>query len=399
MPVQYFPVDGRFVATDDGGYVLIDTNDDMLCVKPSDVEVGSVSVPARTASSQGPDGDQVVVDTEADYYIATLDIPGAKVVRGMMRVTWASNPEPADNLWRQASGTHLDILDGVSITTVPQNDLAGYNRVATMGGYTFYVNELGHLVMRERLVIRSRDAGSPPTRFNRARQAANVSFRLLVGFFLRSDFTRRASMQFRGKKGAFQPAAAHTIQDVPAGYGFPGRRVAVTIHGVVNGGTGRAPSSVKLNGVTATIHAAVGNNAGNDSSVCIASAVVPSGTTIDVALVWPVAQTVVSVSLYALANVSGNPVVQTVDGIGASLNRTVSLDDNDIGLAANTSRSGQSSASQATWLNAARQTSDWMLNYGFETSAIINANTSGTVRVTWPGSGEQSLAIAIWSGA
>ena len=274
--LNYFWLTGRLLLTDDtvvGQPVLLDTDDAFLCVKPSDVEIGSVSVPARTASSQGADGTQTVVDIEKDYYCATLEIPNPRIVRGMMRITWDSNPEPADNLWRQASGTHLDILDGVSQTAIPQSDISGYARVATMGGYTFFLNDLNHLVLRERIVARARDPGNPGTTYNRARRAATVSYRLLCGFFLKDDFTLKSGTDYRAYvawNNVFSGTMSHDF-----GYPFTGRRVGVIVHGF----QGILPSSVVIGGLTATRDA---YHVNGSAVVAIYSVVIPTGTNLTI---------------------------------------------------------------------------------------------------------------------
>lgn len=187
MTFRYDPISGRAVFTDPsaaGNPIVFDTNDGFLCVAPTDVKIGSKVVPARTASSSGVDGVQRFIDENIDYEIASVT-PGARVVRGLMRTTWASNPEPLDNLWRAAGGSHLDIYDAIGLTFRPQTDLVGNMMIASLGFYSFYVNTTTwKLMMNERLVVRARDSGGPPTQYNRARQQCTVSYRLLVGFFM-----------------------------------------------------------------------------------------------------------------------------------------------------------------------------------------------------------------------
>lgn len=304
----YFPITGRLVVQDDTQippHVIFDTDEPFLAVKPSDVKVGSQVVPARTASSQGVDGNQVVVDIERTYYLAQIDIPGAKVVRGMMRSTWASNPEPGNDLWRQASGTHLDILDGVSQTMVPQSDLGGYNMVATMGGYTFEVDGIGNLILRERVVARARDPGSPGTTFNRARRQATIGFRLLVGFFLDQNFTPAPTA------AALDGKSISSSGSMSAGYGFAGRRLVAIVHGSV-------PPSVTIGGVAAVKRSGNIVN-GTDGRTTVWDAVVPTGETVTVSLGGVGGY----VELFGVANVSGTPPTVTSNTSGAS--NTVSL--------------------------------------------------------------------------
>lgn len=257
MSIEYFPLTGRIVLDDNGGHVVFDTDNEFLSGHAGDFRVGSVVVPERTASSQGVDGNQTVVDVEVDYIIASLEVPAARVVRGMMRSTWDSNPEPADNLWRQASGTHLDILDGVSITSVPQSDLGGYDRVATMGGYTFYIDALNNLILRERIVMRARDSGGPPTSFNRARRQATISFRLMIGFFLGTDFSLRPGVVFTEVAGTGVVSSFSATMDF--GLPFAGRR-CIVVAGRVNAAS--VPTSGTIGGGAATLHVTSGGFSG-----------------------------------------------------------------------------------------------------------------------------------------
>lgn len=276
--IAYTHLTGRLVMTDNAAdpiKVIFDTQDEqMLSVSPDDVHVGSKSLPIRTASSEGVNGAQIVVDYEQEYYLATLDIPGANVVRGMMRVTWDSDPEPADNLWRQAGGTNIDLMDGVSLTTVPQSDLGGYNRVAAISGYTIYVNALGELTLNERLVMRARDRGSPPAGY-RYRRPCTISFRLLVGCFLGADYSVKPGVVYRG----------YTLNSGSASYSFPmyfgaaftGRRCVV----IVDTLTAANPTSVTIGGVAATIHHSA---TFASRGYCVASAIVNSGEDLTVAI-------------------------------------------------------------------------------------------------------------------
>lgn len=270
MALEYFHLTGRIVLDDNAGHVVFDTDEEFLNVHPNDVKTGSQVVAARTAYSSGVDGNQIVVDIEQDYLLAAIEVPGAHVVRGMMRSTWASNPEPADNLWRQASGTHLDIIDGVGQTYVPQTDLVGLNFVASIGGYTLFINELGHLVLRERIVMRARDPGGPPAQYNRARQQATISFRLLVGFFLGADFSARRGIRY-DKTWSGVNSITH---DFPFGYAFTGRRCVVVVTS-----TSASQPTVSIGGVAATVH---GHVAGGGGSITVASRVVDTGSPLTV---------------------------------------------------------------------------------------------------------------------
>jgi hypothetical protein len=393
--LRYFPIEGRLVLSDDTtspAHVIFDTDDEMLCVHPNDFRVGSQVVPARTASSSGVDGDQIVVDVEQDYYLGTIEIPGAKVVRGMVRTTWASNPEPADNLWRQASGTHLDILDGVSMTSKPQSDLGGYNRVATLGGYTFYVNDLNHLVMKERIVIRCRDRGSPPQAFNRARQQCTVSFRLLVGFFLQSDFAVRPAI-ISGRRGArsFVNDTVHTL-NVPAPYPYAGRRLIAVVHGYRSGSNGPIPTSVRIGGVSATMRASFAGT--NNTSVSFWEVALDAGATVEVRVAFSNSSSSCNVELFSLGNVSSldpvSAVTEQANG-GALANVAMNVSDSQVGLVASSIWTSPLANTTCTWVNATDQADG--PEYTINSSAAVVPRGSGSVDVqaNWSASGNKTI--------
>lgn len=344
MSLQYFPLTGRILLDDTGGHVIFDSDDEMLSVLPDDVKTGSQIVPARTAYSSGVDGTQVVVDIEQDYFLAYLDLPGAYVVRGMMRSTWASNPEPADNLWRQASGTHLDIIDGVGLTYVPQTDLVGLNFVASIGGYTLFVNELGHLVLRERIVMRARDPGGPPAQYNRAREQATISFRLLIGFFLGADFSARRGIRY-DKTWSGVTSITH---DFPFGYAFTGRRCVVVVTS-----TSASQPSITIGGVAATVH---GHVAGGGGSITVASRVVDTGSPLTVVVsgatgyAWAFSASETTTPVVTTATAASASSVSV--GINASNAATLVMAMGSVGAASTISWAGADAGTQINWTAA-----------------------------------------------
>lgn len=390
--LHYFPITGRLVMTDDtaGAHLIFDSDDSFLCVHPSDFRTGSQVVPARTASSQGVDGSQVVVDTEVDYFLASIAIPGARIVRGMMRVTWDSSPEPGDNVWRQASGTHLDILDGVSVTGKPQSDLGGYNRVATLGGYTFLVDEVGNLILRERLVMRARDPGGPPTSFNRARQQATISFRLLIGFFLRQDWSVKPGLaHVDTQRAAAGVSTTKTITGMPCGFAFTGRLVIVVARAIINGG-GNTPiaTSATIGGVTATIHGGVaGINAGG--SLTIASAVVPSATSVDVAFTYASSIALFDASLYAGKNIASAGSVGGSASGASPIATSLSASASQIGLVAAAANSAE--APEITNTVSLRSFNS------FGTAVVPPGSGSVSASASWPTSAGCTIAAVVFS--
>lgn len=410
--LRYFPIEGRLILSDDTTApprVIFDTNDAMLCVKPDHFFAGSQVVPARTATSQGVDGVQSMVDVETEYYIATIDIPGVKVVRGMIRTTWASNPEPADNLWRQASGTHLDILDGVSQTMKPQSDTGGYNRVATLGGYTFYVNDLNHLVLKERLVIRCRDRGSPPQAFNRSRRQCTVSFRLLVGFFLQSDFTARPGVSLRA-------GYAHDLfyldgsdanflnRTVSLGYEFPGRRMLLLAYGVrPKTSSGAQANSIGIGGTSGVTHrGGVAGGSGNQCSIRLADKVISGSGDVAIGLNWPSTQRYRMFHLLALGNHSNAvPVLTsaTVNG-GSAASVTINVAPNQYAIVSSVIRAGANHP-VCSWTNAVPLgpclTSRTQFLASASVAVVRGGNGPVTVTANWSQSGNIAILGAVYS--
>lgn len=338
--LRYFPISGRLVLSDDTQdppHVIFDTDDPFLVVNPDDVKTGSQVVPARTASSQGVDGAQIIVDVETTYFLAKIDIPGARVVRGMMRSTWDSDPEPADNRWRQASGTHLDILDGVSMTSTPQSDIAGYNRVATMGGYTFEVDGLGNLILRERVVIRCRDRGSPPEAFNRSRQQATISFRLLIGFFLDQDFEPHPTVAALDARPLSVVSSSVHSADFAVGYEFAGRRLCAIIHTL----NANIPTDVTIGGVTAAKRSGDIDN-GADGITTVWDALVEDGTTVAVTASRSGTLAGCYVEIFGVGNVSSDPptIISNVSGAANTVSLEVTVGEDEVAIiSANTTHS------------------------------------------------------------
>lgn len=248
MSLEYFPLTGRILLDDTGGHVIFDSDDEMLSVLPDDVKTGSQIVPARTAYSSGVDGTQVVVDIERDYPIATVEVPGARIVRGMMRVSSPSDPGPLEGVWVQATGTQVPVVDGVSSTTVPQSDTGGFTRVAVIRGFSLYVNDAGVLMLRERSVMRARDPGGPPAS-SRSMPQTTIEFRLMVGFFLGADFSPKPAISWVGSEGSIT-ASTQFNGSIDFGPSFDGR---VCMVGIITWNSTAAVSSVTIGGQSATI--------------------------------------------------------------------------------------------------------------------------------------------------
>jgi hypothetical protein len=396
MTLRFSPATGRLWATDDtlaGAPVVFDTDDGLLFVDPADVFVGSVAIPARTASSTGVDGVQTVVDTEQDYFIGVCSSPGSRYVRGMIRTTASASGEMMDAVWRQASGTHLDIMDGVSQTMVPQTDLAGFNRLASLRGFTFFVNELGHLVLRERSVARARDSGSPPGSVNRSLAASTVAYRLLVGSFFGADFTPRPGVRFLGwdapSSAGVSYVASAPVNEPSLGYVYPARRIAIVV-----AAANADPTIVTLNGLAATKTADAG---AGPAKFSVWEINMPTGLSATMAMTFPSNQARIGVGYYALANAIGPPTPYFASVGSGDPSVPISVSQNQMGIAAFSGPAGVAPFATPLWANADH---NWYFSgtpsHG---GAVIPAGIgSGDVSALWnAGAGDRSIFAAVWS--
>lgn len=257
--LKFYPATGRFLATDAAtAATMFDTDTPSLYTPPANVFSGSASIPARSATSAGFDGVQETVDLTADYYVGAPNIASANIVRGLISYD--------GSLWRQAYGSHLKEMDGVANTTFPQTDNVSKLYLTTLQTFTPMVNNLGHVVIRERTIIRQQDPGSPPA-ITRTLPAFTLQYRLVSDFWWGNPIvTPRSDIQFVGLRGdQFYGTTNITLTSVNIGYAYPGRRVICYV--------GANITSATIGGVAATIH----QTAGGATWI---SAVVPTGESV-----------------------------------------------------------------------------------------------------------------------
>jgi hypothetical protein len=392
LSLSYSAATGRLQASDNtqpGDPVMFDTNRGLLFVDPVDVFSGSIVVPARTASSQGVDGVQTVVDVQEDYFIGLTSSPGSKYVRGMIRTQAVADGEMFDGVWRQASGTHLDAMDGVSITTVPQSDLSGFKRLATLRGLTFFVNELGHLVLRERAVARARDRGSPPASNNRTLQETTVSYELLVGSFFGADFTARPGVQFRGWNSYASGGASYS-GSLDLGYEYAGRKLALIVHSA-----NADPDTLSLSGIPFTKTASIG---GATFQFSVWEGILAAGTSDTVSLSFPSAQGRIAVDCYAIANAVGVPTVYYAESSSSPTSVSVSV---------STTQAAVAAVSQTPNFIGPTPTVDWVGALGqyqitttpaFSAAVVDAKNEPASISAGWlPTTATRALFVAVWS--
>jgi hypothetical protein len=339
--LQYIDADGRIVCRDPatpGNPIILDTDDGNLFVDAADYFSGSVSLPARSVSSSGVDGTQNVVDRTAEYYVGTPSSPSANIALGQFR-------EGSDEFWRTAHGSHILDFDGVGATTVPQTDLVSLNHLATVRAVTPLINPLGHLVIRERTIIRPRDPGSPPT-ITKTLAAVTLNYRLFCGSWWgnpfqvpRADADLRFFQQFNGTDNSFSSS-------VDVGYPYPGRTLLVLVQTPFS-----APSvtSVIVGGVAATI---LGNVNTANTRITLAEIADAVGTTKTITTNLSSSITGCYVHVFGVRSLTGDaPILYSAaTASGSSISVPIPETENATAVVAVVKRAGDISA--PTWTNA-----------------------------------------------
>lgn len=393
MSLRYSASTGRLWATDDtvaGDPIVFDTDDGLLFVDPADVFVGSQAYPSRTATSSGVDGTITTVDVEQDYFLGIPSSPGARYVRGMIRTTASANGEMLDGVWRQASGTHIDAMGAVAFTPNAGMQTSNANeRLATLRGFTFFVNSLGHLVMRERCIARSRDPASPPTSFNRVCAAGTVNYRLLVGSFFGADFAAKAGAQFRGWN-SYASAGASYSGSLTLGYAYTGRKLAIIVHS-----SNADPSTVSIAGTSFTKTASIG---GATFQFSVWEAVLATGTTGTISIVFPSAQGRIAVDCHAIANTTGSPTVYYAQSTTSPTSVAVSVASAQAAVAAVTQTPNFIGTTPVVdWVNAVGQYQT-TTSPAFSAAVVNSGIGSANVSAGWlPTTATRAVFVAVWS--
>ncbi len=364
-----------------GNPVVFDTDDGNLFVDPADYFSGSLVLPSRSASSSGVDGTQNVRDVVAEYYIGTLSAPSANIVLGQMK-------QSTDNAWRSAWGSHILDFDGVGQTMVPQTDLVSQTYLATVRAITPLINPLGHLVLRERTVIRPRDPGSPST-ITKTLPSVTINYRLFCGSWWGNPFQLpRADADLRagGPWVALNPNYSRSLD---VGYAYQGRRIVVVVQNPLNTAN---PTSVSIGGVSAAIH---GTIATANTRTTIASAIVETGETLTINVNNFASSGQAGVYVYAVRSLTRDPpsiyTAATAVGTNLTLNLPQDLAATAIVLSTRNGSSGQT----CSWAGAVKIFDEPFSNLsGQASAALLEGVPGGDVTAAWTGANAQINILA-----
>lgn len=166
-----------------------------------------------------------------------------------------------------------------------------------------------------------------------------------------------------------------------------------------NAAAGVAPTSVTIGGVAATIHVSGLGTSANESSVAIASAVVPTGTTASVVVVYPDSQARAGVAVYTLTGYESATPIRTGSNT-ADAKTTASLNmvafSTQVGVVGSSNRFAGSTT--CTWTNATEASDEALESSQGSASSAYLDGTAGVVEVlsTWDQAGDLAIAGAVW---
>lgn len=383
--LQYIDADGRLILRDRataGHPILLDTDDGNLFVDPADYFSGSISLPARSASSSGVSGPQGRLDLTAEYYVATPSSPSANIVLGQMR-------RSTDAAWRSAWGTRILDFDAVGNTFVPQTDLVSQNYLATVRAVTPLINPLGHLVLRERTIIRPRDPGSPPT-ITKTLPALTLDYRLFCGGWWGNPFQAPradANLTFGGAVGFVSSTLSIPVF---VGYPYPGRRVGVVIQNALNAPN---PTAFSVGATPLVIHGTV---ATANTRTTIASAVIETGENFTLTVNNYASTGQVNVYVYAVRSLTGDPPTIYTTSTASGVSTNLSLPESEAAVALIFSTRNGSNNATCDWSGATETADQVAGNFanGQASTAIIEGLGAVDVTSTWSGAAAQISMLA-----
>lgn len=387
--IQYIDSAGRIVVRDGatvGFPFVLDTDDGNLFADPADYFSGSVNLPARSATSSGINGTQGIVDLTAEYFVGTPAAPSSNIVLGQLK-------KSTHTAWRSAWGTHILDFDGVGNTMVPQTDLVSQTYLGSVRAVTPLINPLGHLVIRERTIIRPRDPGSPPS-ITKTFAALTLDFRLFCGLWWGNPFElprADASLTWGGPQGFTSTTLSQTIS---AGYPYPGRRIVVVIQNALNS---PYPTSVSIGGVPAVIH---GTTATASTRITIASAIVETGESLALVVTNYASTGMVCVYAYAVRSLTGNAPIVTTTATASGTSTNLSLSANPAATALIFSARNGSNSQTCVWGNATEILDQVSGNFpnGQVSTAILEGVPAVNVSSTWTGAaGQISMLAAVFT--
>ncbi|NOU05299.1 MAG: hypothetical protein HOO99_03870 [Hyphomicrobiaceae bacterium] len=404
--LKFFPATGRLVSLDKvspGMPTVFDTDAPMLYTPPANVFSGSISIPARSVSSSGVDGAQNILDTTAEYYVGTPNIPSANIIRGLISFDGVT--------WRNAVGSHIKELDAVGITISPQTDTIGKQFLATMQTFTPLVNALGHVVIQERVVMRARDPGSPPG-IMKTIPAFTLHYRIIADFWWGNTLVvPHPDVSHIVSQGVGTQYVPLTVMN--GLYAYPGQRRLVLV--IESAESAPAPSSVTIDGGAATIHSSVVSGV---LRITVASRVLngPGGVSVPIVLNGSVpVNSVVSAFIVRHTSFATPTFSSATVASGNSISKSITVPDGKecLVVCSKYGSAGSPNDLVSTWANASKlydyKLSSYYIGSGSgptawhtaaETSAAIVEAGTGTVTVqtSWNGAAGPLLMLAVMFG-
>lgn len=377
--LKYVDATGRIYLTDDsvgGSPTIFDTDDGLLNADPADWFSGSVTLPSLSASSSGASGSRSFIDRVAEYYIGTPSTPNANIALGQFRKSGAT-------FYKSAHGSHILDMDAAGNTMIPQTDLVGQRYLTTVRQVTPMINNLGHLVFRERTVMRARDPGSPPS-ITLTLPAVTLEYNLFCGAWWGNAYLPPSPDARFG--GASQYSTANPATGtLGIGYEYPGRTVMAA---VISRGGG-AVSSGTLSGSAVAVH---DNQVSGGLRMTFASAAVASGTTSAASVTFASSPTESFLVPFVIRPaVVGSPTVSktaVASGTSISLSITVGADKAAVVMVA-----ALTGSITVTWTNAVSEPSASFVGSSLSLHAAVVAAGAGSVTVTATLSGSASNIV------
>jgi len=187
------------------------------------------------------------------------------------------------------------------------------------------------------------------------------------------------SLSFNAQYEDTSDASTYTFSSSNLGTVASGRRVGVIA--IASGNAGDA-TSVTINGVSGTVRGAVTSG---DSMISIWDALVPSGATGDIVVVWPNSQARCSIGVYAFYNAAFTSSASSSADPGSA---ALTIPANGGAIGGGSDRSGINSQHFA-WVNL---TEDWdsPTDSGNLANTGASSTTAGTPTITCTSSGSDN---------
>lgn len=176
-------------------------------------------------------------------------------------------------------------------------------------------------------------------------------------------------------------------------------RLVIVVVPSSGGGAGRNISSITIGGVTATLHTNQ-STGGGQTSICLASANVPTGTTADIVITWSAAPTTQGLMVWTLSGYSSATPYSSYGNADASSASTKVATLNTVAGGILFVGAMHSANDTVTW-SSITEDDDFQVNaaavrMGGGRNSSLTTTVSNTETATWTGSQFNSIAAAVW---